>query len=659
MNNPGINLHGGAPVYSGSNFGQHGGSVQVTALILQVAAQMSYGSPQYSSQGSGFVGAGGVFAGAAGYLGRVGYGFEHQGHAGLAGISGFGGQVSAFGAGGFGASGYAGGNAMALMRAHMHHPRVESNKMWDVWFDYADGKEAKRRSPIVLDLNHNGRPDITGKNITGDGRIDGPTTLFDLDPSKASYEFKSRARRPGRGAPKVEGGHWAGSQYLDKDNNVVGELRGNDYYWGNRDPREKTEWLAKNGGDGMLVWDVNRDGQITSSKELFGNYDIDGKERFQNGYDKLAHYFDRNRDGQVHGAELQGLSIWKDTNADGKVDAGEMLSLESQGIHNFDVRNYNREDMSSTYGTVGYGVPGYPPGGFGIEQGQFRQPQNFQQLQSQIQMLLAFIMQFSFQAGDCQCRGGILPQQPPQPQVETTTGDPKTWYFQHHQYKTEKTDYGHIQTQGDVRIEYNEEAQTGHIYKKVDGQWQLTEVRKEWGGKAASPVMLDMDGSGTADVASGEWKPHAGKGDIGAHKVRFDLDGDGHKELSEWTGGKDGLLLKLNDQQVQEYQRDGRLEVSGKELYGDEGGKYQDGYAKMRALSDADSDGKLSGDELKNHYVWQDTDRDGVVDKGELKTAQNAGITSVKATHDGNFQSAFEINGEQRKTWDWWPTTWQ
>ena len=107
----------------------------------------------------------------------------------------------------------------------------------------------------------------------------------------------------------------------------------------------------------MLVWDVNRDGQITSSKELFGNYDIDGKERFQNGYDKLAHYFDRNRDGQVHGAELQGLSIWKDTNADGKVDAGEMLSLESQGIHNFDVRNYNREDMSSTVSDVSLPSP--------------------------------------------------------------------------------------------------------------------------------------------------------------------------------------------------------------------------------------------------------------------------------------------------------------
>lgn len=300
---------------------------------------------------------------------------------------------------------------------------------------------------------------------------------------------------------------------------------------------------------------------------------------------------------------------------------------------------------------------------------QFQGPQHSQQhqLQAQIKMLLAFLLQGAFQGGNiCTCRHGHgghahphdAKPKAPAPDVKNSVGNPKDWYFKHGKYKKEDTAKGQVMFDANTRIEYNKDTKTGQVYKKVNGDWQLDEVRTDWGGKAASPIILDMDGDGKADVAGGEWKPHAEKGDIGAHKVRFDLDGDGHKELTEWTGGKDGLFLKLNDQQVQAYQNTGRLEVSGKELYGDEGGKYKDGYAKMQALSDINRDGQLSGQELNKHYVWQDENRDGVVDQGELKNAQDAGITKVQATHSGNFQSAFEMNGETRKSWDWWPTTW-
>lgn len=242
--------------------------------------------------------------------------------------------------------------------------------------------------------------------------------------------------------------------------------------------------------------------------------------------------------------------------------------------------------------------------------------------------------------------------------MKQSEGKPDKWYFKHGKYKKETTKNGQVMYDANTRIEYNKGAKTGHVYKKVEGQWQLSEVRKNWNGKAASPILLDMDGNGKADVKNGEWKPHADKGDIGARKVNFDLDGDGKKELTEWTGGKDGLLLKLNDQQVADYKKNGRLEVSGKELYGDQGGKYKDGYEKMSKLADTDQDGTLSGKELDNHYVWQDGDRDGVIDKGEMRSTKEAGITRVNTTHNGDYQSQFEMNGEQRKSWDWWPTTW-
>lgn len=226
--------------------------------------------------------------------------------------------------------------------------RNEKGKMWDVWFDHKDGQKTKRLSPLVLDLNKNGKADITGDNVTGDGKVTGPTTKFDIDPEKASYKTKSKRRRPGKGAPSAKGGHWQDGKYLDKDNKVVGEMKGKDYHYGNRETREDTEWLKKNGGDGLLVWDVNKDGNIGSSKELFGNFDIDGKKKFDNGFEKLGHYFDKNKDGKVNGDELKGLQVWKDTNADGTVDKGELQSLKEHKINEFDVSNYDKSSMEGS-----------------------------------------------------------------------------------------------------------------------------------------------------------------------------------------------------------------------------------------------------------------------------------------------------------------------
>ncbi len=254
----------------------------------------------------------------------------------------------------------------------------ESQKMWDVWFDSKDGQKTVQRSPIVLDLNQNGQADITGKNITGDGKIDGPTTMFDLDPNNVSYQYKSQQRRPGSGAPAVEGGYWVdsngnkvdksvpkgtqkkyeGYKYLDKNGNVVGEMKDDGlYHFGEKEVKEQTEWLKKNGGDGFLVADFNGDGEINSAVELFGTEGTNG-EKYQNGYEKLAAMFDKNRDGQVSGAEMAGLQVWADANADGKVQDGELQSLQEHNITSFNVGNYNGETMEGSY-TVGGGIAPY------------------------------------------------------------------------------------------------------------------------------------------------------------------------------------------------------------------------------------------------------------------------------------------------------------
>lgn len=244
--------------------------------------------------------------------------------------------------------------------------------MWDVWFDTKQGADIIQESPIILDLNGNGKADITGKNILGDGKIDGPTTMFDMNTGETSYKYRSWSYRPGMPpAEAVEGGYWvdaqgkktdssppshdpqpdyAGWKYKDANNNVVGEMKEDgQYYWG-IEKREKTEWLAKNGGDGFLVSDYNKDGQINDATELFGTEGPNGQ-KFKNGYEKLAALHDANKDGKISGKELESLQIWKDSNADGVVQDGELLSLASQGITSFDVRNYNDKTMEGSYTT--------------------------------------------------------------------------------------------------------------------------------------------------------------------------------------------------------------------------------------------------------------------------------------------------------------------
>lgn len=285
--------------------------------------------------------------------------------------------------GGFNQAGFGGGYGLGggFLGANLQFGELQlpeqKNKMWDVWFDSKDGQNTVQRSPLVLDLNGDGKAGITGKNITGDGRIDGPSVMFDLDPNKVSYEAKSQARRPGRGAPNVPGGYWvdasgkrvdngppsgvkkdfAGYKYLDAKGTVVGEMKSDGlYHYGKQEKREATEWLAKNGGDGFLVADFNGDGKINDATELFGTEGTKGA-KYQNGYEKLAALFDKNHDGKVTGEEMKGLQVWADKNADGVVQDGELQSLKQHGITSFDVSNYDKKSMEGSFGTGGGTIP--------------------------------------------------------------------------------------------------------------------------------------------------------------------------------------------------------------------------------------------------------------------------------------------------------------
>jgi len=80
---------------------------------------------------------------------------------------------------------------------------------------------------------------------------------------------------------------------------------------------------------GILVWDPQHTGKITSGLQLFGN--VTWWFFWKDGYAPLA-ALDNNRNGWLEGAELQGIAVWFDRNGNGVSNPGEVVSLSSLGI---------------------------------------------------------------------------------------------------------------------------------------------------------------------------------------------------------------------------------------------------------------------------------------------------------------------------------------
>ena len=94
--------------------------------------------------------------------------------------------------------------------------------------------------------------------------------------------------------------------------------------------------------------------------------------------------------------------------------------------------------------------------------------------------------------------------------------------------------------------------------------------------------------------------------------------------------------------------------ITAEEMFGTAGG-YTDGFAKL-SLLDRNKDGVISGAELEGLYVFQDKNMNGRVEKGELKSLKELGITELGVKHH-NYKSYFIMNGERRTMWDFWPVT--
>jgi hypothetical protein len=80
---------------------------------------------------------------------------------------------------------------------------------------------------------------------------------------------------------------------------------------------------------GILVWDPDGRGAISSGRQLFGS--VSWWLFFADGYHALDG-LDDSRDGVLSGDELRGISVWFDRNCNGKSESGEVLAVEQLQI---------------------------------------------------------------------------------------------------------------------------------------------------------------------------------------------------------------------------------------------------------------------------------------------------------------------------------------
>ena len=144
-----------------------------------------------------------------------------------------------------------------------------------------------------------------------------------------------------------------------------------------------------------------------------------------------------------------------------------------------------------------------------------------------------------------------------------------------------------------------------NIYIMVNGNrinchWQVT------------PIALDLDRSGHVETIPGDFQ--------------FDITGNGlNEKLDGWFAPTEGILF---DSTIVE------RPVSGKHLFGDEGGKYAHGFEKLAYKFDTNLDGLVKGDELHDLRLWIDGNSNAKLEEDELVQLSDYGIHSISLKFD-------------------------
>ncbi len=126
------------------------------------------------------------------------------------------------------------------------------------------------------------------------------------------------------------------------------------------------------------------------------------------------------------------------------------------------------------------------------------------------------------------------------------------------------------------------------------------------------PVVVDMDGDGIELAGLDE------------SLTTFDFDDDGYLERTAWTTGDDALL-------VFDVGGDGEVTQAKEIAFAQWTDADDTDLEALAAQFDSNSDGVLDDNDTQwnGFRLWQDLDRDGAVDAGEMVTLDAAGIESI------------------------------
>ena len=124
----------------------------------------------------------------------------------------------------------------------------------------------------------------------------------------------------------------------------------------------------------------------------------------------------------------------------------------------------------------------------------------------------------------------------------------------------------------------------------------------------ADPLILDLNGNG---IEVTPWQDG----------VRFDIDGDGKRDQTAFVTGGDAFLALDRNQ-------NGRID-GGHELFGDQHGAV-DGFAELRKFDENGDDVIDSADPIYGALrLFSDRNRDGVSQRGELRTLAEENIAAI------------------------------
>lgn len=167
-------------------------------------------------------------------------------------------------------------------------------------------------------------------------------------------------------------------------------------------------------------------------------------------------------------------------------------------------------------------------------------------------------------------------------------------------------------------------------------------------GYTSDPIVVDLDLNGVPDVSKGINTPHNFFDKSRA--VLFDINADGVKDLMEWIGPNDGLLIFFKNDKYTE-------EVDGFNLMSNAFG-FENGFEKLFEMFDINKDRVIDKTEMEGLYVWQDKNQDAKVQKNELIKLQDLKINKIVLSYGENKMESvmYKEDGSIIKTWQWWPS---